>query len=228
MPTPSRSAVPWGRARSRPPAHSRGPVATTDLPATGGPCRTGHSGCGTRGGRGRRTGGAAGDTATAAAPDPIEVLAGDLEYDVERIFRFVADEVRYEPYDGILRGARGALAGRAATRSTRRSSSPRSSTRPAYPCASSTPRSTRRPPGRCWRRPPFPRAWPAMAPWPCCADRAGQRRAGRPTSTRPHPTPRCAPQRAASRRSPPRSRPPQGRSWMHRSRCSVRPSRALG
>lgn len=57
--------------------------------------------------------GAAGDTATAAAPDPIEVLAGDLEYDVERIFRFVADEVRYEPYDGILRGARGALAGRA-------------------------------------------------------------------------------------------------------------------
>ena len=57
--------------------------------------------------------GRGGDTMTAAAPDPIEVLAGDLEYDVERIFRFVADEVRYEPYEGILRGARGTLAGRA-------------------------------------------------------------------------------------------------------------------
>lgn len=40
-------------------------------------------------------------------------LARSLEYDVERIFRFVADEIRYEPYAGGLRGANGTLIGRA-------------------------------------------------------------------------------------------------------------------
>lgn len=40
-------------------------------------------------------------------------LANSLEYDIERIFRFVADEVRYEPYVGSLRGARGTLMARA-------------------------------------------------------------------------------------------------------------------
>ncbi len=42
--------------------------------------------------------------------DPIADLASDLDYDATRIFRYVADEVRYEPYPGILRGARGTLA----------------------------------------------------------------------------------------------------------------------
>jgi transglutaminase-like putative cysteine protease len=51
--------------------------------------------------------------ATAARRDPITDLAGALDYDAERIFRFVADEVRYEPYAGILRGAHGTLASRA-------------------------------------------------------------------------------------------------------------------
>ncbi len=36
-------------------------------------------------------------------------LAADLDYDVERIYRFVDDEIRYEPYDGMLRGAAGTL-----------------------------------------------------------------------------------------------------------------------
>ena len=31
--------------------------------------------------------------------------AFDLDYDVERIFRFVADEIQYDPYAGVLRGA---------------------------------------------------------------------------------------------------------------------------
>lgn len=44
--------------------------------------------------------------------DPeIEQLAFDLDLDVESIFRFVADEVRYDAYPGILRGAKGTLWG---------------------------------------------------------------------------------------------------------------------
>ncbi len=49
----------------------------------------------------------------AEASDPIATLAAALDYDAERIFRFVADEIRYDPYSGILRGARGTLASRA-------------------------------------------------------------------------------------------------------------------
>ena len=54
----------------------------------------------------------------AAAPnqlseDPIGALASDLDYDLDRIFRFVTDEVWYEPYAGVLRGARGTLESRA-------------------------------------------------------------------------------------------------------------------
>lgn len=40
-------------------------------------------------------------------------LAQSLEYDIARIFRFVSDEVRYEPYAGVLRGAKGILWARA-------------------------------------------------------------------------------------------------------------------
>ena len=49
----------------------------------------------------------------AADMDPVAALAWDLEYDVDRIFRYVADEIRYEPYPGILRGATGTLEARA-------------------------------------------------------------------------------------------------------------------
>ncbi len=45
--------------------------------------------------------------------DPIADLADSLDLDTERIFRFVADEIRYEPYVGILRGPTGTLATRA-------------------------------------------------------------------------------------------------------------------
>ena len=48
-----------------------------------------------------------------AQTDPVADLALDLEYDADMIFRFVADEIRYEPYTGILRGAQGTLAARA-------------------------------------------------------------------------------------------------------------------
>jgi hypothetical protein len=50
---------------------------------------------------------------TEAPPDAIFEKAAELEFDTQRIFRFVADEVHYEPYLGCLRGARGALASRA-------------------------------------------------------------------------------------------------------------------
>lgn len=57
--------------------------------------------------------------AAAAAGSPTPVLssvadlARSLEYDVDAIFRFVADEIRYEPYAGVLRGATGTLWARA-------------------------------------------------------------------------------------------------------------------
>jgi transglutaminase-like putative cysteine protease len=51
--------------------------------------------------------------AASAGEDAIGDLAAALDYDAERIFRFVADEIRYEPYSGILRGARGTLNSRA-------------------------------------------------------------------------------------------------------------------
>lgn len=43
------------------------------------------------------------------AADPIGELAATLDYDLERIFRHVADEIAYEPYEGGLRGAVGTL-----------------------------------------------------------------------------------------------------------------------
>lgn len=42
----------------------------------------------------------------AGGPD-LEQVLWDLEYDPERIFRFVADEIAYEAYSGALRGAKG-------------------------------------------------------------------------------------------------------------------------
>jgi transglutaminase-like putative cysteine protease len=56
---------------------------------------------------------------TAEATGPTATLptvadkAAELEYDLERIFRFVADEVHYEAYAGALRGAKGTLLSRA-------------------------------------------------------------------------------------------------------------------
>ena len=43
----------------------------------------------------------------------VEAKAEALGPDVEKIFAFVRDEVRYEPYWGVLRGAKGTLMGRA-------------------------------------------------------------------------------------------------------------------
>ncbi len=48
-----------------------------------------------------------------AGPDQVVSLANALDYDLERIYRFVTDEIRYEPYPGVLRGANGTLSGRA-------------------------------------------------------------------------------------------------------------------
>jgi hypothetical protein len=45
--------------------------------------------------------------------DPIAAQADALGYDQDAIFRFVADEIAYEPYGGVLRGAAATLAGRA-------------------------------------------------------------------------------------------------------------------
>jgi hypothetical protein len=49
------------------------------------------------------------------APAPtVADLAASLGWDVEAMFRFVADDIDYEPYNGSLRGATGALWGGAA------------------------------------------------------------------------------------------------------------------
>lgn len=45
--------------------------------------------------------------------DPVAAMAAALGHDRERIFRLVADQIRYEPYAGMLRGARGTLQARA-------------------------------------------------------------------------------------------------------------------
>ena len=51
---------------------------------------------------------------TTPASDPlIQQIAFDLEYDLEKIFRFVADEIGYETYNGALRGVRGTIWSRA-------------------------------------------------------------------------------------------------------------------
>jgi hypothetical protein len=44
--------------------------------------------------------------------DPIAAQADALDYDQERIFRFVSDEIAYEPYSGVLRGPKTTLIGR--------------------------------------------------------------------------------------------------------------------
>jgi hypothetical protein len=51
--------------------------------------------------------------APGANPADVQSKAAELGYDVARTFTFVRDEIRYEPYRGVLRGARGALASRA-------------------------------------------------------------------------------------------------------------------
>lgn len=53
--------------------------------------------------------GAAGQFAAPTVAD----MAAELSYDVAKIFRFVADDIRYEPYSGALRGAIGTLWSRA-------------------------------------------------------------------------------------------------------------------
>lgn len=52
-------------------------------------------------------------TADQIQDDPIGTMALALDYDLETIYRFVADEIAYEPYPGILRGALGTLEARA-------------------------------------------------------------------------------------------------------------------
>ncbi len=57
--------------------------------------------------------GLAGGIADQAQADPIAAEAFELDYDLDSIFRFVSDEIAYEPYPGILRGALGTLQARA-------------------------------------------------------------------------------------------------------------------
>ena len=57
--------------------------------------------------------GAVPTTADALGQDAIDTLAGELDYDLETIFRYVTDEIWYEPYAGSLRGAGGTLESRA-------------------------------------------------------------------------------------------------------------------
>ena len=47
------------------------------------------------------------------AGDPITSQASALDFDRDRIHRFVADEIAYEPYAGVLRGAKTTLIGKA-------------------------------------------------------------------------------------------------------------------
>lgn len=49
-------------------------------------------------------------SAQVEALDALDAAAAALDYDPDKIFRFVADEIRYEPYAGVLRGAAGTLA----------------------------------------------------------------------------------------------------------------------
>jgi len=49
----------------------------------------------------------------AADDDPVATQAAALEFDMEAVHRFVANEIGYEPYAGVLRGAATTLAGRA-------------------------------------------------------------------------------------------------------------------
>src|SRR5690349_2303283 len=49
----------------------------------------------------------------APAGDPVTDLAESLGHDPQAIFRWVQQEIRYEPYLGVLRGARGTLLARA-------------------------------------------------------------------------------------------------------------------
>ena len=51
--------------------------------------------------------------AALAPGDAIGNQALALDYDQDSIFRFVSDEIAYEPYPGILRGALGTLQARA-------------------------------------------------------------------------------------------------------------------